>query len=58
MVHRAQGSEGIPLACMIAFAFKECLDQVRGIRYQGFRVMVYRGDGEDSILPNISVAMF
>lgn len=58
MVHRAQCGEGISLACMIAFTFKECLDQVRGIRYQGFRVMVYGRDGKDSVLPDISVPMF
>lgn len=58
MVDRAQCGEGIPLACMIAFTFKKCLNQVRGIRYQGFRVMVYRRDGEDSVLPDVSVPMF
>lgn len=42
---------------MVTFALKKCLEKFRSVGNQDVGKMVYRCNGEDGVLPDVSVSM-
>jgi hypothetical protein len=57
MTDHSQGSKAIPLGGSIRFSFKEGGNEVWSIGNHGILVQVYLGNGKDSVLSDVGMAM-
>jgi len=58
MANAKESCERIALAGVVAFGFKEVLDEVGTVRDEGFGKLVDGGNGEDGVLPDVRVSVF
>lgn len=57
MANRSQGSKGVPLASVIALLLQEVQEKLGRIGDESFQMLIYRGDGENSVLADICMAV-
>lgn len=57
MTDAGKCSKGVPLACGIALSFQESRNQVCGVGDKSLGVLVNRCNSEDSVLPDIGMAV-